>query len=75
MKRRHKYQSPDRLDWRDSDMPVLRYGKVNGIEGVHEISANNITEYYRTKLEQLGWQMPDWDEDETYDLRSKRSRR
>ncbi len=66
---------PDnRLDWRDVNMPVLRYGKVNGVIGTHEVSAINITNYYKAKLEQLGWQMPDWHEDETYDLRV-RSRR
>ena len=64
---------PDkRLDWRDPNMPVYRYGKVNGVEGMHEISSNDITEYYAAKLEQLGWQMPDWSSDPTYDLKGKR---
>ena len=67
---------PDkRLDWRDPNMPVYRYGKVNGVEGMHEISSNDITEYYAAKLKQSGWQMyPSWREDETYDLARRRKK-
>ncbi len=71
MKRRPKYKSPDGIDWRDPDMPVLRHGVVNGIDGVHRISPNDITNYYKAKLEQLGWQMPDWSSDPTYNLNRK----
>ncbi len=67
--------SNNRLNWRDPNMPVLRYGKVNGVIGTHEVSVSDITNYYKAKLEQVGWQMPDWCEDETYDLRSVRRRR
>lgn len=67
---------PDnRLDWRDQNMPVLRYGKVNDVIGTHEVSAVDITNYYKAKLEQLGWQMPDWREDETYNLRGRSCRK
>lgn len=64
---KHSRLPPDnRLNWRDKNMPVLRYGKVNGIEGTHEVSPNAITNYYKAKLEQIGWQMPSWDQDESY---------
>lgn len=75
MKRRPKYQSPDGIDWRDPDMPVLRYGKVAGVEGVHRISSNDITNYYKAKLEQHQEWIPSWREDETYDLASRHNRK
>jgi hypothetical protein len=58
---------PDtRLDWRDKNMPVLRYGNFNGVLDTKEVSAKDITNYYKAKLEQLGWQMPDYDKDPSY---------
>ena len=73
--RRKRFPHDNRLDWRDPNMPALRYGKVNDIEGLHEIEPDVITKYYEAKLEQLGWQMPDWSVDETYDLVSRHNRK
>lgn len=56
---------------RDHDMPVLRLGVVNGIKGWHKISSNDITNYYKAKLDQFGWQMLDWSSDPTYNLNRK----
>ena len=70
--RKKRYQSPDGIDWRDPNMPVLRLGVVNGVKGWHEISSNDITNYYKAKLDQLGWQMSDWSSDPTYNLNRKR---
>lgn len=55
-----------RLDWRDPNMPVLRYGVVEGVTGTHKVAPENITKYYKAKLEQLGWQMPDYKNDVSY---------
>lgn len=63
---RRKLPPDNRLDWRDPNMPVLRYGKVNGVEGTHAVSSEHITIYYHNKLLQLGWQMPDYKDDPSY---------
>ena len=61
-------------DWRDENMPVSFCGKVNGVDGVHEIESKHIQEYFKVKLESPFYTAPTWREDETYDLRSKRKR-
>ena len=66
MSRRKKLPPDKRLNWRDPNMPVLRYGKVNGVIDTHEIKPEDIRAYYKAKLEQIGWQMPSWDQDESY---------
>ena len=61
---------PDkRLDWRDPNMPVLRYGKFGDFIGTKEVSPDDITRYYKAKLEQMGYQLPDWKDDPTYFLK------
>lgn len=69
---KHRLPPDTRLDWRDPNMPVLRYGKFGNFIGTKEVSAKDITNYYKAKLEQIGHKMPSWQEDETYDLKGKK---
>ena len=61
-----------RLDWRDPNMPVLRYGKFGNFVGTKEVAPQDIQRYYAAKLAQIGSQMPDWKDDPTYDLKKKK---
>jgi hypothetical protein len=63
MRNRYKLPPDTRLDWRDPNMPVLRRD-INGKE--LEVKPQHITDYYAAKLQQVGWKMPSWDEDESY---------
>lgn len=71
-----KKLSPDtRLNWRDPNMPVLRYGKVNGVDGTYEIPSDEIRKYYAAKINSPFYRPPSWYEDETYDLSYKKSKK
>ena len=72
MKRKRISKRTDIPNWHDPNMPVLRYGKVNGVVGYHYIKPEDIANYYKIKLEQVGWQMPSWDVDPTYNLKAKK---
>ena len=66
MVKRRKLPPDTRLDWRDPDMPVLRYGNFNGEFGTKEVAPQYIQNYYRAKLDQIGWKMPDYKDDPSY---------
>lgn len=72
-----RYQSPDGLDWRDPNMPVLRYGSFDGkpYKENRYVAPNHIQQYYIQKLEQVGWQMPDWKESLKEDNRYRRNKK
>lgn len=72
MKRKRISKRTDIPDWHDPNMPVLRYGKVNNIIGYHYIKPEDIRIYYHNKLLQVGWQMPSWDVDPTYNLKARK---
>ena len=65
-KRRRKPTSDNRKDWRDSNMPVSFCGKVNGIDGVHEISKEHITQYFQHKMNSQFYNPPLWHSDPSY---------
>lgn len=67
-----KPKSDTRLDWRDPDMPVLRYGKFGNFTGTKEVAPKDIQRYYVAKLQQIGHLMPDWKDDPTYNLKKMR---
>ncbi len=66
MRRIKKYTAPDGLDWRDPNMPVLRYGNVNGVIGQHLIKSNIINEYYHYKMLDGNYNPPNWRNDPSY---------
>lgn len=71
--RRKKLPPDDRLDWRDPNMPALRYGVVDGIEGMHEIKPEHITQYYHAKMHHPFNSAPNWKNDPTYNLKKNKN--
>lgn len=74
-RRRQRYTSPDGIDWRDPDMPVLRPFEFNdGTKGLKAFTPEEEQEY--VKCHMAGTPQKHWRDDETYRLRKRgRNRR
>lgn len=59
-----------RLDWRDKNMPVLRFGYLQSKIVMYEVNPVKIEAYYQQKM--LNHPAPDWKNDPTYDLKGKK---
>jgi len=68
--RRKKLPPDQRLDWRDQDMPCLRYGRRNEYEKFHMmvVPPDHIKEYYRRKIYESDGPFgpPDYKSDPSY---------
>ena len=68
--RRKKLPPDTRLDWRDSNMPVLRYGKRSEYDKPHMmvVSPNDIQKYYQHKMNTYygSFGPPDYKNDPSY---------
>jgi hypothetical protein len=51
---------------------VALNGKFNGKFGTKEVAPKDIQNYYVAKLQQIGYQMPDWKDDPTYFLNRRK---
>jgi hypothetical protein len=71
MKRR-KLPPDIRKDWRDPNMPVTFAGKVNGINGYHEIDHRYINQYFVAKMNSVFYNPPLWHSDPSYWWSKKR---
>lgn len=73
--KRRNYKSPDGLDWRDENMPVVRYGIVDGVEGSHLIKPEHIQQYYIIKMNSVQYDPPTWKNDPSYFWSQKHNRK
>ena len=66
MPRKRRYTASDGKDWRDPNMQVSFSGKVDGVNGIHEIPKEHIQQYYAAKLKNPFYNPPTWRNDPSY---------
>lgn len=76
MKRQRKLAPDNRLNWRDLNMPVLRYGKFQNADGsiflgTKTVEPIHIQQYYIIKLNSASYDPPQWRDDPSYWWRKK----